>query len=59
MNITKRILGMLFIGLASTALFIACGDETSCVADGDCADTDCITYVPHARAHTHAVSFFL
>lgn len=31
---------MLFIGLASTALFVACGDETSCATDTDCASNE-------------------
>lgn len=37
MNRTKRLISLLFVGLASAALFAACGDETSCLEDGDCA----------------------
>ncbi len=37
MNNAKRLLGVLFVGLASTALFIACGDSAdSCLLDTDC-----------------------
>ena len=37
METTKRLLGILFVTLASTALFIACSDDTSCLADTDCS----------------------
>lgn len=37
MNRTKRLISLLFVGLASAALFAACGDETSCLEDTECA----------------------
>ena len=37
MNSAKRLLGVIFVGLASTALFIACGVwADSCLTDTDC-----------------------
>ncbi|QED29647.1 hypothetical protein FRD01_20885 [Microvenator marinus] len=37
MNSAKRLLGVIFVGLASTALFIACGESAdSCLTDTDC-----------------------
>ena len=38
MENTKRFLGILIVALASTALFVACSDDESCLADSDCAD---------------------
>ncbi len=36
METTKRLFGLLIIALASVALFVACSDEETCLADGDC-----------------------
>jgi len=55
MKKTQRIISLLFVGLASAALFVACGDETSCLEDSDCAATEiCVAEICETSCTTTA-----